>query len=360
MLLYSLKTLNETLPKGQNIEVIIIGNNRNPKELDFDIPYSQYKYYKIYDNLFYPRAVNLGVQKATGDIITICDPDIFYLPDWYSPLLEKLMSENVGAVSSKLLNPRNGRILDFGVYYSKYNAIHSLKDMKSDCILAQEDRNVQSVCSAILMTYKKLYEEVGGMDNELPFAYTDFDFCLKLKQLGYFSYVVADSVVYHKGSTDKNNSKYYAFDYLRTDCKGMFYAKDFHKMKMDFGDWFQYTYSHFRKLHPEFPSKFFMIDLTTVYNRSDYYHVFEKNLRIEILDKEIIDIKKRNLQSIPLHQTVSFNLIDCNSPLLYFVDTFISLFDNDLWFRMRNISNDLVIDRNGNILPCTDIAQGKC
>lgn len=359
MLLYCLKTLEKTLPKEQNIEVIIVGNNRNSNELNFSIPYPQYNFYKVYENLFYPKAVNLGVKKAAGEIITICDPDVFFLPGWYLPLLDKLISERAGAVSSKLINPCNGRILDFGVYYSKYNAIHSLKDMQADCVLAQQDRSVQSACSAVIMTYKKLYEEVGGMDEELPFAYTDFDYCLKLKALGYPIWVVASSSAYHKGSTDKNNSKYYAFDYLRTDCKGMFYAKDFHLMKIDFGIWFQQCYQFFRKNYPEFPNKFFLIDFTTVYNRSDYYDIMESLLDLEFLDKEIIDVKKRNLQSIPLHQTISFNLIDCNAPILYFVDTFLSLYDNALWFRMRDISYDLVIDRNGNILPCTDIAQGK-
>jgi hypothetical protein len=140
----------------------------------------------------------------------------------------------------------------------------------------------------------------------------------------------------------------------------MFYAKDFHLMQMDFGNWFEQSYKFFRKTHPEFPTKFFLIDFTTVYNRSDYYDIMENLLGLKFLDQEIIDVKKRNLQSIPLHQTISFNLIDCNSPILYFVDTFLGLYNNDLWFRMRDITHDLAMDRNGNILPCTDIVQGKC
>lgn len=129
---------------------------------------------------------------------------------------------------------------------------------------------------------------------------------------------------------------------------------------MDAEKWFCSSYIHFRKLHSDFPTKYFLLDMTTVYNREDYYDILERSLGFTILDREVIDVKSRNLQVLPLHQLVSFNLIDCNSPILYFVDTFISMFSNDLWFRMRDISRDLVIDRNGNILPCTDVAQGKC
>lgn len=360
MLLYSLKTLYETLPSNQDIEIIVVGNNQIPSELNFELPWSEVKFYKIYENLFYPKAVNYGVSKASGEIITLCDPDIFYLSNWYMPLLNSFIDKKAGAVSSKLINPCTGRILDFGVYYSKYNAIHSLMGAKADHPLAKYNRQVQSACSAVLMTSKKLYETVGGMDIDLPFAYPDFDFCLKLHTKGYPIWVIADSVVYHKGSTDSNNSKYYSFSYLKTDCKGLFYAKDYDIIRMDFGDWFKESYEYFRKLHPQYPSKYMLLDLTTMYNREDYYSVMQKKLNLIFLDKEVISLKRRNAPEIPLHQTVSFNLIDCNSPILYFTDTFTSLFHNDLWFKMRDIKNDIVIDRHGNILPCTEIAQGNC
>lgn len=360
MILYSLKTLYKTLPSEIAFEVIVVGNNRNSQELNFNIPYPNCHFYKIYDNLFYSKAVNYGVDKATGEILTICDPDIFYLPGWYLPLLNKLHMNRVGAVGSKLINPCNGRIIDFGVYYSKYNAVHSLKDRKADCPLAGKDQDVQSVCSAVLMTYKSLFEQVGGMDEDLPFAYSDFDFCLKVKALNYSVWAVAASEVYHKGSSDKNNSKYYAFNYLRTDCKGMFYAKDFHHIELDIEKWFCRSFENFKKNNPNFPTKYFLLDMTTIYNREDYYDILKHSLKLTVLDKEIIDVRTRNLQALPLHQFVSFNLIDCNSPILYFVDTFIGMFSNDLWFRMRDISKDLVIDRHGNILPCIDIAQRRC
>ena len=117
---------------------------------------------------------------------------------------------------------------------------------------------------------------------------------------------------------------------------------------------------NFKKNNPNFPTKYFLLDMTTIYNREDYYDILKHSLKLTVLDKEIIDVRTRNLQALPLHQFVSFNLIDCNSPILYFVDTFIGMFSNDLWFRMRDISKDLVIDRHGNILPCVDIAQGRC
>lgn len=360
MLLFSLQTLFQTVKDIRNIEIIIVGNNRNKCELNFDIPYQNVNFIKIYDNLFYPKAVNLGVSKAHGEIITICDPDIFYLTNWYEPLLNKIEEPNVGAVGNKLINPCNGRILDFGVYYSKFNAIHSLYGAKKDHPLAHKDRKVQSVCSAVIMTKKSIFEKVQGMDNDLPFAYTDFDYCLKIIDLGYDIWVLGNSEVYHKGSTDSNNSKYYAFSYLRTDCKGIFYANAYSKIKFDYPTWFSITANEFKKEHPKYEKKFFMLDLTTLYDKDEFYSVIKNVLEIQFLDIEVIDIQQRNKKEINLHQAVKFNLIECTSPILYFVDVYTSLFDNDLWFNFRDISNDLVIDRSGNIYSMEEIKKRCC
>ena len=358
MLMFSLKTLFQTIP--DDVEVIVVGNNSNYNEIDFEISDPRCTYYKINDNLFYPGAVNYGVSKSHGDLLTICDPDVFYLANWYEPLKNKLRTTSAGAVSCKLINPCNNRILDFGVYYAKYNAVHSTTGLLHDHPLAGKDRIVQSACSAVLMTTRELFDQVDGMDKDLPFAYTDFDFCLKLYELGHPTIVVADSEVYHKGSTDPDNSKYHSFGYLRSDCKGMFYANDFHRMKLDFYKWFMITYEYFRQRHKGYPRKYFLIDMSTVYSREDYYQVLTDRLDLEFLDRHIIPVKTRNPSNISLHQSVDFDFITLNTPILFFVDTFCSLFNNSLWFKMRNISHDIVIDRHGNILPLDEIAEQRC
>lgn len=57
MLFYCLKTLVNTIPS--DTEIIIVGNNANHEEIDFELP-DRYKYYKIYKNIQYPNAVNYG------------------------------------------------------------------------------------------------------------------------------------------------------------------------------------------------------------------------------------------------------------------------------------------------------------
>ena len=119
MLLFCLSRLFKTVPK--DVEIYIIGNNVNRAELDnIDITDSRCKYHKVYQNLQYPKALNLSVKECTGEIITFVDADIFVWDGWYEALLKTFSSsDKIGVAGAKLLNPLNNRILDFGIMYSK-------------------------------------------------------------------------------------------------------------------------------------------------------------------------------------------------------------------------------------------------
>jgi hypothetical protein len=85
----------------------------------------------------------------------------------------------------------------------------------------------------------------------------------------------------------------------------------------------------------------------------------------EVLGITYLDIIERpnatrDNEHIVLYNDSSFEFIDLVTPIIYFVDTFVALFNNKLWFQMREIQNDIVVDRHGNILPLYLIAEQKC
>ena len=357
MLGFCLKTLQTTLPK--DVEIIVVGNNHCAAEIDIKLP-KYVKYYKVYENLFYSAAINYGVQKATGSILTFCDPDTFYFCKWYEPLFDKLMSSpQIGAVSSKLINPLTGRIIDFGMSFTLWNAGHPTKELPYMHPLASKDREVQAACSAVMATRREHYELVGGMDETMPYSHPDCDYCLKLKEHGLQTWVVAESKAYHKGSSDSNNSKSYAFNCLSADSKGMFYAKNYHRITEDLHEWFAHTIKWARAQWPQLPSRYFLLDLCTMYNREYYYSAFTQN-GINFFDKKVINAGVRDADKISLYHFISLELIDMAVPFLYFVDSYTSLKDNHLWFRMRDISRDIVIDRHGNIFPLSELDNENC
>lgn len=358
MLMYCLKRIRETIPT--EVEIVIVGNNICSSELEFTINDPNCRIYKFASNIQYPKAVNYGVSQATGEIITIMDPDIFVWNGWYQALLSCLLhTPKIGAVGAKLIDPRTDRIIDFGIMYTRFNAAHTMMGLRYNHPMAQKNRKVQAVCSAILMTKKSLFQAVGGMDEEIPYSYTDCDYCLKLRDIGYETWVSSDAIAYHKGSTDPNNSKS-AFNYYRLDAKGMYGMKDYSKLVYDTWQWYQISAEYALTEYPDIPGKYVLVDLSTMYDRESYYKMISEQLSIVYLDTLERPDKTRDSEKLTLYEILSFNIIDLKTPIVYFVDTFTSLFDNSLWFEFRNISKDIVVDRHGNILPLSLIASKEC
>ena len=354
MLNYCIKRLRATCPV--DTQIIIMANNSNSDALKFEVE-GNCKILRINRNLQYPKAINYAMQYCQTEIVTFMDADVFVWNGWNEALLQKMTKiENAGALGAKLVNPLNNRILDFGIMYSRFNAAHTMMGLLYDHPLAAYDRKVQAACSAILMTKRSLFREVGGMDEELPDAYTDCDYCFRLRDHGYDTWVVADSIAYHRGSTDTNNSKS-AFSYYRADAKGIFGMKDYAKIDCDMEANYKKSAAYFRETYGITARKFLLIDFTTMYDREEYYRYVSEALNLEFLDIRERPCSVRDDKRIILYNTLGFSCIDLTTPVLYFVDTFISLFENRLWFTMRNIENDIVVDRHGNILPLTAIAN---
>ncbi len=356
MLLYCLKRLISTTP--DDIEIVIVGNNVNHTELDFDINLPKCIYYKVYENIQYPKAINYGVAHCNGNIITFVDSDIFVWENWYDALLTVLQSSHtVGAVGAKLINPHNQRILDFGIMYSRYNSAHTLMGAKYNNPLAMHDRKVQAICSAILMTKKEIFNKVGGLDEEIPYSYTDCDYCIRLLENGYENFVASQACAYHKGGTSEVNSKT-NFSYYHSDAKGIFAMKNYPKLLYDLNDWYRTACNYAKATFPNMAKKYLLIDMTTLYDRDQYYKMIATGLDIEYLDIIETPNIQRDSNHIILQDIISYNYIDLATPILYFVDIFTSLYNNSLWYDLRNVTKDLIVDRHGNIVPMINLLDG--
>lgn len=359
LLYLTLKLLRGTLPPNLNYEIIIVANNKDKNELDLDLSDDIYKVIKINDDILYAKAVNTGVERASGDIVTLCDQDLFYLPGWYDELFKVYAcSEKIGAVSAKLLNPTDDRIIDFGVAYTPYTSEHPLRGATSSSPLAVFDRKVQAACSAVLMTNRKLFLSVGGMDHDMAYLCCDCDYCFKIAEKGFETWVAANAVVYHKGSSSDKNTKNSRYSYYRFDASNMFYAKCYSKIRYDMEDWLKLTCLDFKN-HNILNQRYIIVDLSTQFDSEWYFNIVKNAINITIADIYKYNVVARNLSQLQLYDHVSLNLIDEVTSILYFVDILGALENNKLWCRLRDIKKDIVIDKNGNIAFLSDVNQGN-
>ena len=354
MLRLSLNTLEATLCENQP-QVIIIANNYNPDELSFGEDYAKYDIYKINENLFWPGAVNLGASFTDKEYLLFCDPDLFYTKNWLENLIECFnQHKKAGVLSAKIINPLNNRIMDFGMGYNRFNTIHIGKGLPCNHPATLADRKVQAACGAVFLTPHDLFDKVKGIDTMMPYIYCDNDYSVKIADLGYETWVAGKSIVYHKGNTDEHNSKYENFSYLREDSKAAFYAKNQNKIRTDIFECFTYTYDWIKSTGFCFQYGYYLYNFCTLLDASEYIQLFP-SLGMNVINQKNITFPQRDTAQINLCDYIPTRMIYSNIPFVYFVDDFTSLCNNSLYFRLRDISKDIVVDRQCNIILLPDI-----
>ncbi|WP_180604924.1 glycosyltransferase family 2 protein [Agrobacterium vitis] len=138
----------------------------------------------------FSRACNLGVDQARHDRILLLNNDVEPLErDWLGEMNAELDDPQVGAVGALLLYP-DGFVQHAGVTLGAGSiARHSFHfhdpDGGEDYGLLAQRRHVSAVTAACLLTRKSHWLQVGGMDEaNLPVAFNDVDYCLKLRRAG--------------------------------------------------------------------------------------------------------------------------------------------------------------------------------
>ena len=157
----------------------------------------------------YSRLNNKAVGLAEGEIIVLLNNDTEVISEnWLAEMVQLALLPDVGAVGAKLYYSNDtiqhaGVILGFGG-----GASHLYLGAKNDYSgyfgQLQMIREYSAVTGACLAVRKALYEEVGGLDEEmLPVGYNDVDFCLKLRQMGLRNLWTPAALLYHHESISR-------------------------------------------------------------------------------------------------------------------------------------------------------------
>ncbi|BAU51868.1 glycosyltransferase family 2 protein [Mucilaginibacter gotjawali] len=344
-----LNTLVKTIPESVEIIVVVNNNQGSPPSYLED---KRFRALISPQSLGYSKAINFGAEAALGKYLIFSDADTVYLDaDWFDNLTAFYHSDDqIGIASSKLIDPDSNRIIDFGMGLSRYNNIHPFKDRPVDFKPALSARQVQMACSANLIIERELFSDLGKLDTDLVNFYQDNDLCLRVKEIGKECWVVANSVVYHRGGSASINRSPY-----RADIKGYYAAKNFHRMTIDGEVYFDINFQSLEAALRKKVSlgKYLLIDLSTVADGDWFQQVISKYLAIYLTYE--FKYSERDVRHIPLLDVLGINIIQTTVPVIYFVDRYIALKANALWMRLRDCAADLVIDRNMNIVPFCEI-----
>ena len=206
----------------KNFEIVICENNSTEPET--------FEYYKeltaAHDNVKvvtwdkpfnYSAINNFAVRQSSGEYLLFLNNDVEVITDRFiEEMLGYCQRADVGACGARLYYP-NDKLQHCGIVVGIGGiAGHICHMEKKDSggyfgrIVKSQD--VSACTAACLMVPRKVFDEVGGFDEELAVAYNDVDFCLKIREKGYLIVYNAWAQLYHyeslsRGSDDEKKDE---------------------------------------------------------------------------------------------------------------------------------------------------------
>ena len=200
----------------ENFEIIVIDNNSSTEEIK--------KYYGTlkkhprisvaeYDGEFNYSAINnFGAGFAKGEYLVLLNNDTEVITrNWLEELLMYAQRSDVGAVGCMLYYPdytiqHAGIVLGMGAHrtagHSHYRMEKENLGYMGRLCYAQD---VSAVTGACLMVKKSLFDEVGGLSEDLAIALNDVDFCLKLRKKGLLNVFTPFARLFHYESASRGS-----------------------------------------------------------------------------------------------------------------------------------------------------------
>lgn len=134
---------------------------------------------------------NHAARHSTGAHLLFMNADVEGRSEgWMTAMLEHAQRPEVGAVGARLLYP-NGQVQHAGVVMGLGGGVawHAFcycpEDSSGYFDQAKIIRNYSAVTGACMMVRYEVFERLGGFGEDLPVAYNDVDFCLRLHDHGY-------------------------------------------------------------------------------------------------------------------------------------------------------------------------------
>ncbi len=327
----------------KNYELILINDNVDyiiNDELIKNMGIFNFKIISPCQKLGYGVANNLGVDYATNEYIVFMNDDIIMKNGCLEYLIEMLKPQTVGAVQPKLMYPQNNLIQSTGHVFTKYTNAHAFENSQSNNPYVNKSFVRKALTTALCATKKTLFYSMGKFDTQYYNAWEGMEYTLKLSNNGYKCIYDHRAEAFHiRGGA----RVLYSLD--ESAQSAMFWSKWSNCIDDDLNELFSlqlsekqlnfsYTLFNFSKL----------CNIKSILNKSN----------IQIVN-EISYVFNSGLKTIDLMRVLPCKLLENNYNIIYFVNNYIQVKNNLLWFSMRSQYNDMIFDLCGNVIRIKEL-----
>ena len=189
-----------------NYTIVLLDNDSKEPETLAWLEASPHQVVRCPGPFNYSRIVNRGVAHTTADlVVTLNNDTTIATPEWLDHLVGLCSLPHVGTVGVKLAFP-DGRLQHEGV-----GIIPMPVHLSRDTNYADPDRWLCSTRDAVAVTgacqivRRELWDELGGLDEQLAVAFNDIDFGMRANVAGWRVVYTPEVVLGHRESASRGN-----------------------------------------------------------------------------------------------------------------------------------------------------------
>lgn len=199
-----LGVLEKSRERGWEIVVVDNGSTDDSIKTVKQLRVNELRVIKNKKNLGYAGGNNVGIRwalKNGADYVLILNPDVVVRKGAIGQLLVAAKVSGAGIVGPKILTP-DGKIWSAGGIIDKKRFTAGLIGVgETDRGQYRQAREVDFISGTAMLVSRKVFEEVGLLDERYFLYYEDVDFCQRVKLAGFKIVFAPKAVVVHKEST---------------------------------------------------------------------------------------------------------------------------------------------------------------
>ena len=209
-----------------NYEIIVVDNASKDESVSYlkslDLPITVIENEV---NVSFSKGNNDAAKIAKGEYLLLLNNDIEPTYGWLNELVGTMLNnDNVASVGAKLIFPFYFNFNRESSYRIQHSGDIFAERMYPCCLYAvnKSDSNLDifdqsltrdnqciAVTGAVNLIDKKVFDEIGGLDEEYFYGLEDVDFSLKLYEKGYKTLFSGNSLLFHHESSTRIKSESY-------------------------------------------------------------------------------------------------------------------------------------------------------
>ncbi len=161
------------------------------------------------ENTGFTKGNNIGAKKVKGDLLLFLNSDTELQDDSLNSMISFMKEKSAGIVGGKMKNTDGSLQRSYGKFYTLPRIFFMLVAGEKGELLSSRitsPQQVDWVSGGFMLVVRKVFEDLGGFDENIFMYIEDMEFCYRAKQKNQAVYFYPQAVVAHHGYGSSNRT----------------------------------------------------------------------------------------------------------------------------------------------------------